>query len=359
MSNITFDVREISDRPAGVGRIISSLIGAMQAINPNREFILLGSSIKAPLGLKDKYYNLGTNGPYWHLKCALMLKKNPQWGTFISARSPLVPIMLPERSVYFVNDLISFRYPEYFTLKTRMIETLFTKIALKRVEKIIAISHSTARDIERLCPGANKRTTVVHLAADSIFRKIVPNLSILKKHDLPAKYILMVGTVEPRKNHLGLLAAYNGLPTKIKDQYGLVIVGKKGWKCGHIIKMIKEGVRTGLVKYLEYIDDSELVQVYNGATLFVYPSFYEGFGLPVLEAMSCGVPVIASNTSSIPEIVGEAAVLVDPLDNINISQSMLDLIINDKLREELSARCIEQNNRFSWNNSAKVIMSLI
>lgn len=356
---ITFDVREVTGKPAGVGRIISSLIKAMQTIDPQREFVLIGDTPVGPSGINGKYIYIKSSGMLWHIICARIIKENPQWGTYISVRSPFVPIMVPERSIYFVNDLISFKYPEYFTLKTRIIGSIFVKLALKRAKNIVAISQSTARDIEELCPGSKARTTVIPLAADPIFGKRQPDIKTLIRYGINKPYILSVGTVEPRKNHLFLLKAYQGLTKVLCEKYDLVLVGKRGWRCGHIMQTIDENVRSGSVKYLEFIHDADLVHIYNGASLFVYPSLYEGFGLPVVEAMSCGVPVITSNISSLPEAGGKAAYYIDPNKPEEISDAMTKILTDQTQANKMSALGLAQSSELSWHKAAKAIYDII
>lgn len=359
VKKLSFDVREISGLQAGVGRIITALIGAMREIDNEREFIYFGSASILPENLNGTYVDLGTSGLLWHLKCAKMLWCNPQWGTYISVRSPIVPIILPDRSIYFVNDLISFKYPDYFTLKTRIVESLFVKLALKKVKHIVAISQSTARDIEKLCPEAKTKTKVVPLAADPMFKKAKYDIEILKRHGVEKPYILSVGTIEPRKNHLSLLSAYQKMPRTLRDNYDLVLIGKRGWRCNHIMNAINEQARTGSVKYLEFISDSDLVHFYNGASLFVYPSFYEGFGLPIVEAMSCGVPVITSNLSSMPEVGGNAAYYIDPNKIEEITDAMVKILTQKELANKMSSMGLFQSSEYSWQKAAKAIYNIV
>ncbi len=358
VSSIAFDVRELSGRPAGVGRIISSLINAMREIAPDIRLILIGDSPAAPAVVQGEYIGIRSSGLAWHIKCAKILKNNPQWKAYVSVRSPLVPIVAPERSIYFVNDLISFRNPEFFTLKTRLIEIVFTRLALRRVQKLVAISRATAQDVERICPGAGKRTTVVYLAADPLFQPGPPDVEIIKKHGLPAKYILTVGTIEPRKNHLALIEAYRALPGKLKSKYGLVVVGKRGWKCDKIMQTINRMETVANFRYLDYISDADLAQVYRGASLFVYPSIYEGFGLPVLEAMSCGVPTITSNCSSLPEVGGSAAGYFNPLNTAEISNKMEEVLDDPKMAVVMNQKGMAQSRIFSWGKSARDLLKL-
>jgi len=358
-ATIAYDVREVTGKPAGVGRIISSLIKAMQAIDPQRELVLVGDTPIGSSGINGKYIDIKSSGLLWHINCAKIIRENPQWGAYISVRSPLVPVMVPERSIYFVNDLISFKYPGYFTYKTRIVESLFVKLALKRVKNIVAISNSTAHDIEELCPEAKSRTTIVPLAADPIFIKIDPDINVLNTYGINKPYILTVGTVEPRKNHLSLLKAYQGLPKALHDKYDFVIVGKRGWRCGHIMQAIDENVRGGSVKYLEFITDADLVHIYNGASLFVYPSFYEGFGLPVVEAMSCGAPVITSNISSLPEAGGEAAYYMNPHKHEETTRAMERILTDHNLSQKMSDMGLKQCVRFSWQDTARAVYDIV
>lgn len=355
---ISFDVRELSGKPAGVGRIISSLIKAMQAIDPQREFILIGDTPVGPSGINGKYIYIKSSGMLWHINCARIIKENPQWGTYISVRSPFVPIMVPERSIYFVNDLISFKYPECFPLKTKLIEAIFIKLAVKKVENIVAISYATANDLEAIFPGTNKRTKVIHLAADTIFRKQAKSTKALEKLGIDKPYVLNVGTIEPRKNQLTLLKAFNTLPEPIRDEYSLVIAGKRGFKHKTIYQEIEKATLVGNVKYLEFVSDDQLVQLYNGASLFVYPSLYEGFGLPVIEAMSCGLPVITSNISSLPEVGGAAAIYIDPGDCEGIRNSIVRVLTDKAMRSAMESASVEQSKKYTWETAAKEIYKL-
>jgi glycosyltransferase involved in cell wall biosynthesis len=170
---------------------------------------------------------------------------------------------------------------------------------------------------------------------------------------LPDKFILYLGTIEPRKNISGLISAFEQIADKpeLKD-YELVIVGAGGWKNSEVYRAVKNSKYKNRIKLIGYIENSEKIYYYNLCTIFCYPSFYEGFGLPVLEAMACGAPVITSNLSSLPEVAGDAALLIDPAEENSISRAIITLASDEKLRELYSSRGVERAKMFSWQKSA-------
>ncbi|MCK5855028.1 MAG: glycosyltransferase family 4 protein, partial [Sulfurovaceae bacterium] len=169
--------------------------------------------------------------------------------------------------------------------------------------------------------------------------------------ELPKKYILSVGSIEPRKNLLGLLKAYALLDEKLKSEYQLVLVGFKGWENIEIMELIKQNEKS--IHYLGFITDEELAQVYNLTSLFVFPSFYEGFGLPPLEAMACGSPVVCSDSSSLPEVGGDAVVYCNPQDTNDIKEKIEIVLNNTTLQNEMIDKGLQQAKKFSWEKSSK------
>lgn len=194
---------------------------------------------------------------------------------------------------------------------------------------------------------------IYHGVRHDIFKKLKDiNLSF----DLPQKYIFSAGSIEPRKNLLGLLEAYNNLDLKIKDEYKLVLAGFKGWENKEIMKIIEKN--KNYIIYLGYVTDEELAAVYSKATCFVYASFYEGFGLPPLEAMACGTPVICSNISSLPEVGGDAVIYCDPYSIKDIKDKIEQVLLDENLQKELSKKGLKQAQKFTWEKSAKEHMKI-
>jgi glycosyltransferase involved in cell wall biosynthesis len=173
---------------------------------------------------------------------------------------------------------------------------------------------------------------------------------------LPKEFIFTVGSIEPRKNLIGLLKAYDGLDKSIKKEYKLVIAGFKGWENKEIMKLIKQN--KDFIQYLGYISDDELAKVYNLSSLFIFPSFYEGFGLPILEAMACGTPVISSNSSSMPEVGADSVIYCNPND-IDDIKNKIEMVLNDKdLQQKMIAKGLERAKEFSWEKSANEHITL-
>lgn len=218
-----------------------------------------------------------------------------------------------------------------------------------RSDIIITGSEFSKQEIlDRLDFKEENVRVIYHGVRHDVFKKID---DIKLNFDLPEKFIFSVGSIEPRKNLIGLLGAYNNLEDKIKKEYKLVIAGFKGWENKEIMQIIEKN--KDFITYLGYISDEELAGVYNKASCFVYPSFYEGFGLPPLEAMACGTPVICSNVSSLPEVGGEAVVYCDPYSVEDIKNKIESVLLDENLQKELSLKGLEQAQKFTWEKSAQ------
>lgn len=190
-----------------------------------------------------------------------------------------------------------------------------------------------------------------------IFKEYPQELSksVLDKYAIPTQYILFVGSIEPRKNLTNLLFAYQSLPNYIKKEFKLVLVGFSGWKNKDIMSILDKN--KDRIIYTGYVSEEELALIYNRASLFVFPSFYEGFGLPPLEAMACGCPVLVSNRASLPEVCGDAAVYCDPEKPESIAEGIYEILNNDNLRNRLKAMGITRANLFRWDKTAREILN--
>lgn len=224
-------------------------------------------------------------------------------------------------------------------------KNFFTNI-LKSDMLITGSEFSKQEILERLDFQEQDVKVIYHGVNHQLF-KVYDNVEV--KFELPEKFIFSVGSIEPRKNLLGLLKAYNQLPDVIKDEYKLVLVGFKGWANQEIMQIIHSNKRN--IHYLGFISDEELAKVYNLASCFVFPSFYEGFGLPVLEAMACGTPVVCSNSSSLPEVGGDAVLYCDAYDVHDITKKIQQLLNNTTLQDNMKIRGLERAKKFSWEKS--------
>lgn len=220
---------------------------------------------------------------------------------------------------------------------------------VRRVRRIIAVSQFTASRLAELCGLKASRIDVIPNGVDSQFHSAVPEVvdELRRRLALPERYVLSVGTLEPRKNLSRLLASWEHLPAELRD-VGLVLAGAKGRQFRSAgIEQLPAGVHlTG------YVEDADLPALYSGAEAFIYPSLYEGFGMPVLEAMSCGTPVICSRSTSLPEVAGDAALLVDPCDVECIADAISRLLTDAELRRAIRTRGLERARKFSWDQAA-------
>jgi len=274
----------------------------------------------------------------------------------------LIPPTLNKNIVLTIHDLAFIRFPQFnfdwFIKKYTKEVTKNAQIA----KRIIAVSYSTKNDIVDLFGINPEKVDVTHEAADEVFRKLIEGekkYSLQKKYNISKKFILSVGTIEPRKNFETLIRAFNILK---KDGFDikLVIAGRMGWKSEATYEEKEKSPFKEDIIFTGRLTDDELVQFYNMAELFVYPSIFEGFGLPVLEAMQCGLPVVASNTSSIPEIVSDSVtrVFLVEVNNEREFSGKIKLILSDsRLREELSEKSIANAAKFSWDLTAEKTFS--
>lgn len=233
----------------------------------------------------------------------------------------------------------------------------FEKYFFKNVSEsdaIITGSEFSKKEIlERLNFQEQDVHVIYHGIDHNLFRK---DNDLNLNFDIPKKFIFSVGSIEPRKNLLGLLKAYSQLDNNIKNEYKLVLAGFKGWENKEIMELIEKNKEN--IHYLGFISDIELVKVYNLATCFVFPSFYEGFGLPVLEAMACGTPVICSDSSSLPEVGGDTVVYCDPYDIEDIKNKIELVLSNQNLQNEMIKKGLERAKLFSWEKSANEHMKV-
>jgi len=264
------------------------------------------------------------------------------------------PVVKASKVVTTVHDF-SFILHKEFQPKERIehFEKNFFK-NLYRSDKIITGSEFTKKEILERTSFREDQVEVIYHGIDHKLFKPCDDLDV--EITLPDKFILSVGSIEPRKNLMGLLEAYNALAKELKEEYHLVLVGFKGWENKEIMKLID--ANKSYVHYLGYVSDYDLVKVYNLASLFIYPSFYEGFGLPPLEAMACGTPVIISDVSSLPEVGGDATVYCNPYDVEDISKKISLVLENTQLQQKMSLAGIQRASLFTWEKSAKKHMQL-
>ena len=259
-----------------------------------------------------------------------------------------------------VHDIAFIRFPHLFNRTRRIYKKFIFEMLINKADIIITPSNSTKSDIKRYCGINDEKIKVVLYGVEKRFRLISKSKveDYRSRNSLPSSMILSVSTLEPRKNIVALIRAFRRLREKGLSDYKLVIAGNKGWLYSDIFKEVEASGLQKEVLFLGNVADEDLPTLYNCADLFVYPSLYEGFGLPPLEAMACGVPVITSNTSSLPEVVGEAGIMVDPTDVNSLCENMYNLLRDRELWYNMSNKGLERSKLFSWENTAKQILEI-
>jgi glycosyltransferase involved in cell wall biosynthesis len=260
-----------------------------------------------------------------------------------------------------VHDLSWIRYPEMHPAdRVRNMNKHFQR-SMERASMIITDSRAIKDEIKDMFGVADSRIKSIPLGVESLFRPLNQEESapVLQQHGLSyQKYILAVGTLEPRKNLSSVLLAYMQLPANIRRHYPLVLVGMSGWHTSALEKQMAPLVAAGEIRQLGYLEREDLAVVIAGALTLVYPSIYEGFGLPPLEAMTCAVPVIASNVSSLPEVVGDSGLLVNPHDIDDIAKAMETMITAPDIRAASAQRALTRSVKFSWDSCVDQTMGI-
>lgn len=251
-----------------------------------------------------------------------------------------------------IHDLTFFIYPEVHTRVKRCYFRYFIILASRLSDAVICVSESTRNDLFKYVNGIKAKVYVVPLAVSILKISDVDVKSVRDKYAIVGDYILFIGTLEPRKNICNLLKSFGG-NDKLSSNYQLVLVGKKGWYYQSMFDMIRQLNIEKSVIMTGFVTEKEKFSLLSAASVFVYPSIYEGFGLPVLEAIGYGIPTVTSNVSSLPEVAGDAALLVNPDKVEDLSNAIEVILTNNSLQAEMKLKSVEQANKYSWENTAK------
>jgi len=356
---IGIDARPLSYRLTGIGLYLKCILDKFQKLDFNNEYYLISNrSIQYKL-LSRRWHKIEgfiqkkmmsspwmqIIGPYYANKLGLDIF----WGT-----RHHIPLLLPKRikSVLTIHDTVYKRYPETMQYPNLILERMLMGRSIKKSDMVIAVSKSTARDIEHFFPIQSNKIRVIHPSIPDFSSGEVEPIS--NEISLPNKYLLFVGTLEPRKNFDLLFSAFKKISHRLKDLH-LVFVGDSGWRNKQIFFKIRNHPLRDKIHFLGYIPRKTLKPIYKKSICFVFPSLYEGFGFPVLEAMSCGAPVIASDKSSLPEICGDVALFCDPHNVDDLAGKIIQLVENKKLRNRLRDKGYRRLKKFSWEQTAREI----
>ena len=352
---------------AGVSHYIYYLVKNLLQIDKKNEYVLFFSPRTTNINeFKQKNsrveifpffkYKRYLPFSYSHLLVSAFLQR--QKLDLYHSPANIIPLYYDQPSVVTVHDLAIYDHPEWFPTRFVNNQSFATKIlvpkSIKKAKKVIAVSENTKKDIQRLFKVFAGKISVIHEGA--IYQKpTIPFSKLKKKYKLQDEFILFIGTIEPRKNLERLINAYRGLVATDKIKHQLVIAGNLGWGYKNIIMSIKElnAQKPNSVRYVGYVAHEEKFTLLKKSACFVFPSLYEGFGIPILEAMSQGTPVITSNCSSLPEVANEAAILVDPNKTGEIVKAILDILDDKTLQQRLAVLGKARVKKFSWKKTAE------
>ena len=371
---IGFDVSQTAEEKAGCGYLADQLIRALAELDTENTYLLYPTFY----GYRHPDFKRATRIERRNFRTVRLKGSYVQqcryWDTpqdrmellgypdIIHANNYSFPQNVTAGTVFTVYDLAVLEVPRYTTEANRLVcfQGLFD--AALHADALIMISEATKKAFIRHFPHCpQERMTVVHLGnrPTIAWRSPAESRKVLARRGLPEEeFWLGVGTVEPRKNYRMLIEAYKELLNRRQDERALYIAGGKGWMESDIRQFVTENGLQSKVKFLGYVDDAELSALYSSCFAFIYPSFYEGFGLPVLEAMSCGAPVICSNSTSLPEVAGEAALLIDPHSRDSLLSAMLEIGRNGDLVCKLRGNSLLQAGKFSWEKAARKTLAV-
>jgi glycosyltransferase involved in cell wall biosynthesis len=382
MARITIDYTPAIHQSAGIARLTREITRAVLAADRSHRYTLFVMGRPAPnvplanlMNTRDLPLRVTRLSDRWlyrlwfraRLPIRVQLFSGP-CDLYHATDFVLPPTGRDTLTILTVHDLSFERDPD--SAPPRLLPFLKRVVpdSARRATHVIADSHATARDLSALYGIPAEKITVIHSGVDSRFEPYRDTLYhcrrrayVLKRYGLDgAPFILTVGTMQRRKNHLRLVQAFARLVKRLPEanQPRLVIAGGKGWLYDEVHAEVARLGVTDLVHFVGYVDDADLPHLYQAAAVFAFPSLYEGFGLPPLEAMACGVPVVASNVSSLPEVVGDAGLLVDPLDVEALATALEQALCDEGWRRHAIARGLERAAHFTWARAAQQLLEV-
>lgn len=358
---VAFDARELtlSQPPAGIGRYIHGLFSAMPEAVPELQLTAFCHTPRAPFPVPEAFEPIDVSGRYigkwtqtaW--ECFLWGRAAARAGAdLIHSTAHLVPGGARVPLVLTVHDLTNFLFPSWYGFTNQVNRSWHLRRGIRKARKIIAVSQATRRDLCRLFPESESKIEVIYEGFDPIFQ---PHPEVTRQQlglGFEEPFILWAGTTSPRKNLPLLLNAFERLHARLPDVH-LVLLGQRGWKDQAIFDYIRDHRLRPVVHPMGYQPWEMLPLFYSACAVFVFPSFYEGFGLPVVEAMACGAPVLVSNSSSLPELAPEEDTRFDPRNATELTEKLLWVLGRQEVRVTLSRRSLQRAAHFDWKKAAR------
>ncbi len=355
---IAIEARAAAEVPAGRGRYVRELLKGLARLDCDHSFTLYARERWPEPSLDQRFaWDISdTGGPVWPLAAGRRMSRSADVGLACTSYALTAPWRIAGATI--VWDFAAFDR-RLHAPRGSLFERLTLPIAMRRCDAFVAISDSTRQELEHRYPRSRSRTTVASPAAGAEFSPLAggDDDDVLRRHRLQGRYVLVAGTLEPRKNLPRLIEAFGGLQADVRKDLVLVLVGASGWETDATFASVAK--HRDLVRTLGYVPDDELACLYRRAELVCYVSLYEGFGLPVLEAMASGTAVLTSSVSSMPEVGGPAARYVDPFDVADIRRGLRELLTDDELRARCAAAGAAQAALFDWTASARTVLATL
>ena len=366
---IGIDYTAAAKQRAGIGRITRELVRALAEIDRKNEYLLIhtrGTEIGEGFPPNFSAFTLPFDERMATLlwqRLSLPMPIDFLTGQLALFHSPdfVLPPLRRGKSLVTIHDLTFLIHPE--CADPRLVKYLGSRVprAIERASMVLADSECTKKDLVRLLGAPVEKIEVVYGGVSPVFSSVTDEsllYQIQKKYGIDRPFILSVGRLEPRKNLGRLIDAYRLLRQETNLPHRLLLAGEEGWLYDSLFVQVEKLELKSDVIFLGFVPDEELPALFSLADVFAFPSLYEGFGLPPLEAMACGAPVVASDTSCLPEVLSEAALFVDPTDVRALAETLHRVLIDEELRQEMSKRGLGRAAQFSWSASAQKLLSV-
>lgn len=369
---IAIDYTAAIRQHAGIGNYVRKLVDAMLAQDAENQYTLLTSgrpTRERPFPTAENVHGRSIFIPDRYLNIIWYRWRLPLYANYFSGQVDiyhgpdfaLPPIGKKLRKVVTVHDLAFLDHPEYAVPSLANYLKKVVPEAVASADVVCTVSQEVSRTLVAHFHTPREKLTVIPNGVSAHFKRITDPVILgatRHKFDLRHPLVLGVGTLEPRKNHIGLIKAFYHAQKKKNGPAMLALAGGKGWLYEETQQLVEELKLEKKVRFLGRVSDLELVTLYSLADVFAFPSFVEGFGVPPIEAMACGAPVITSNTSSLPEIVGDAAILIDPHNTGELSAAITRILQDKSLQEELRQKGYERVKQYTWPVSARKMLSI-